>query len=56
MRVGGLIMKIAGGVILWVIITVIFFRWYAEEEDRHLPRKMSRDFDRELTQMGLTSR
>jgi putative membrane protein len=56
MRVGGLIMKIAGGVILWVIITVIFFRWYAEEEDRHLPRKMSRDIDRELTQMGLTSR
>lgn len=56
MRVGGLIMKIAGGAILWVIIATIFFRWYAEEEDRHLPRQVSRDIDRELAQMGLANR
>jgi putative membrane protein len=56
MRVGGLLMKIAGGVILWVIIAVVFFRWYAEEEDRHLPKQVSRDIDRELAQMGLANR
>ncbi|HEX2063524.1 MAG TPA: cytochrome c oxidase assembly protein, partial [Acidimicrobiales bacterium] len=28
----GLIMKIAGGLFLWLVISVIFFRWYASEE------------------------
>lgn len=30
--VAGLIMKIGGGVVLWTAITVIFFKWAAEEE------------------------
>lgn len=30
-RVAGLIMKLAGGMLLWGVITVLFFRWYAEE-------------------------
>lgn len=30
--VAGLIMKIGGGIILWTAITVIFFKWAAEEE------------------------
>jgi putative membrane protein len=30
----GLIMKIVGGLFLWVVIAVIFFRWYADEERR----------------------
>ena len=31
-QTAGLIMKIAGGFYLWIIIAVIFFRWYAREE------------------------
>ena len=31
-RVAGLIMKIAGGALLWLAITVIFFKWAGEEE------------------------
>ena len=30
--VGGLIMKVGGGLILWTAIAVIFFRWAADEE------------------------
>lgn len=32
MRVAGLIMKIAGGLVLWIIIAIVFFRWYSQEE------------------------
>lgn len=31
-RIAGLIMKIGAGVLLWVIITVLFFRWSSREE------------------------
>ncbi len=31
-QTAGLIMKIAGGLYLWVVIAAIFFRWYAREE------------------------
>jgi putative membrane protein len=31
-RVAGLIMKIGGGAVLWLAITVIFFKWAGEEE------------------------
>jgi putative membrane protein len=31
-QTAGLIMKIVGGLYLWVIIAVIFFRWYEREE------------------------
>lgn len=34
MRIAGLIMKIGGGFLLWGIITVLFFRWAADEERR----------------------
>lgn len=37
MQVAGLIMKIAAGSILWVIIAIIFFRWYREEEADRRP-------------------
>ena len=33
-QIAGLIMKIGAGLLLWVIIAVIFFRWAAEEEQR----------------------
>lgn len=30
-RIAGLLMKIAGGAILWLLIAVIFFKWFAQE-------------------------
>ncbi len=33
-QTAGLIMKIAGGLFLWLIIGLVFFRWYATEERR----------------------
>jgi hypothetical protein len=47
-------MKLVGGIVLWVVIATIFFRWYSEEEDQHVPRAMSRDIDSELAKMGMT--
>ncbi|MDH3498510.1 MAG: cytochrome c oxidase assembly protein [Acidimicrobiia bacterium] len=29
----GLVMKLGGGVVLWTIIAILWFRWYAEEQD-----------------------
>lgn len=31
-RIAGLVMKVGGGLILWTAITVLFFRWWLEEE------------------------
>ncbi|MDP8959958.1 MAG: cytochrome c oxidase assembly protein [Actinomycetota bacterium] len=31
-QLAGLLMKIGGGLILWTAITIIFFRWYLEEQ------------------------
>ncbi|MEA2509816.1 MAG: putative rane protein [Actinomycetota bacterium] len=45
----GLIMKIVGGLLLWGIITVMFFRWYAREEAGNVVEQVSwDDFEREL--------
>ena len=30
-RIAGLVMKIVGGAILWLVISVIFFKWFAQE-------------------------
>ncbi len=32
MRIAGLTMKIVAGLLLWIVIGTIFFRWYADEE------------------------
>lgn len=41
MRIGGLIMKLGGGFLLWTIIAVIYFRWAGESEraDREARRQ-----------------
>ncbi|MFN2590845.1 MAG: cytochrome c oxidase assembly protein [Actinomycetota bacterium] len=31
-RIAGLTMKLAGGAILWVVMAVIFFRWFGQEQ------------------------
>ena len=52
-QIAGLIMKIGAGLLLWVIIAVVFFRWAAEEERANTPRHGLDELDRELTEMGL---
>ena len=52
-QLAGLIMKIGAGLLLWMIIAVVFFRWAAEEERSNTPRRGLDELDRELTQMGL---
>ena len=51
MQVAGVIMKIGVGLTLWVIIAILFFRWYNAEEAPTPSRRVSRDLEREL--MGL---
>jgi putative membrane protein len=52
-QLAGLIMKIAAGLLLWLVIAVVFFRWAAEEERANTPRHGLAQLDRELTEMGL---
>jgi putative membrane protein len=47
-RVAGLIMKLGGGLLLWGIITVLFFRWNAKEERQLQEEVRWDDFEREL--------
>ena len=38
-QTAGLIMKIVGGLFLWVVIAIIFFRWYESEERKDKAEK-----------------
>jgi putative membrane protein len=51
MRIAGLIMKIGAGFVLWVIIAIVFFRWYNAEEIGTSSRRVPRDLDRELMEL-----
>jgi putative membrane protein len=51
MQIAGVVMKIGVGLTLWVIIAILFFRWYNAEEVTTPSRRVSRDLEREL--MGL---
>jgi putative membrane protein len=52
-QIAGLIMKIGGGLLLWLTIAVVFFRWASDEERANVPRHGLDELDRELTEMGL---
>jgi putative membrane protein len=52
-QAAGLIMKIGAGLLLWMVIAVVFFRWASEEERANTPRHGLDEMDRELTEMGL---
>jgi putative membrane protein len=52
-QLAGLFMKIGAGLLLWLIIAVVFFRWAAEEERADTPRHGLDALDRELAEMGL---
>ena len=54
MQVAGLIMKIAGGIMIWGVITIVFFRWFRREEAESGPLSTSRELDRELVRLGMT--
>jgi putative membrane protein len=54
-RVAGLIMKLVGGLLLWTVIAVIFFRWNAREEARDRGEIPWDDFERELESYNLRS-
>jgi len=54
-RIAGLIMKIGAGLLLWLLIAVIFFRWAGEEDRRIAARRQWQDLDRELSRMGTTT-
>jgi putative membrane protein len=47
-RLAGLIMKILGGLILWVAIAIVFFRWNAKEQKAETEELAWEDFEREL--------
>ncbi len=51
MRIAGLVMKIGAGVVLWVIIAIVFFRWYNAEEVGTASRRVPRGLDRELMEL-----
>ena len=50
-QVAGLIMKIGAGSFLWVVITVIFFKWYAREEKKPKDVLLWDDVERELDRL-----
>jgi putative membrane protein len=52
-RIAGLVMKIVGGLLLWGVIGVIFFRWSAREEARDRGEIAWDDFERELEAFDL---
>lgn len=46
--IAGLVMKLVGGLILWVVIAVVFFRWYGEEQQTGWDALKWRDVEREI--------
>jgi len=54
MQAAGLIMKTAAGLILWAIITIVFFRWFRREEAEFGPAATAHELDRELIRLGMT--
>ncbi|MDQ4145860.1 MAG: cytochrome c oxidase assembly protein [Actinomycetota bacterium] len=52
-QVAGLIMKIGGGLLLWSIIAVLFFKWSASEESGTAEEVAWDDFERELQALNL---
>jgi putative membrane protein len=46
--IAGLIMKLAGGLLIWGVIAVIFFRWYEQERRDGLDRSAYQDLQREI--------
>jgi putative membrane protein len=54
MQVAGLIMKIGAGLLIWGVITIVFFRWFRHEEAESGPMAATHELDRELVRLGMT--
>jgi putative membrane protein len=50
-QIAGLMMKIGAGLLLWMLIAVIFFRWAADEDSRNQPQRIRRELERELSEL-----
>ena len=46
--IAGLIMKIGGGLLLWSVIALLFFKWYSSEQKESSDELAWEDFEREL--------
>ena len=55
-RIAGLIMKIVGGLLLWLAIAILFFRWNAREQEGRVEEISWADFEQELEAWHLRSR
>lgn len=55
-RVAGLLMKVIGGLYLWAVIAVLFFRWSSREESGKPDPVEWQVIERELNQTGLKER
>jgi len=55
-QVAGLLMKLVGGGYLWVLITVIFFRWAGREDPRRSPAASSSELTAVRPAAALTPR
>jgi len=55
-RTAGLLMKIGGGLAIWLVISVIFFKWASMERSEGVDALGMRDVDRDLNRMELTRR
>ena len=47
-RIAGLLMKLGGGLLLWMVIAVLFFKWNSAEEENERQARHWRDLEREL--------
>jgi putative membrane protein len=51
-QIAGLIMKLGAGLLMWMLIAVIFFRWAAEDDRQNQSRRLQRELERELATIG----
>jgi putative membrane protein len=47
-RIAGLLMKIGGGLLLWMVIAVLFFKWHSAEEQNDRDARRWRELEREV--------
>ena len=52
-QIAGLGMKIVGGMIIWAVMAVLFFRWAASEQPDTVPRVTWSQFERDLDRYDL---
>jgi putative membrane protein len=53
-RLAGLFMKIVGGLVLWTVIAILFFKWHAQESADGSDALQWRDLERDLARMRLS--